>query len=330
MQAVDQAHKAAEGKRQGVPAPTLSVVIPTFGMRSTTLLRRTLTSLSQEQRPAGFKEVIVVENGPRSDAQAVCAEFAASLAPIYLYSPVTGVSQARNLGARHAQGDMLIFLDNDIRLSGTSLVAYASAFASHGIECFFGGPVHTDYETPPAPELLAFMPESVRGFALALKQTQTVAPSQRFLGANHAIPKWAFDRLAGFDYPGAAGSNDGGIGEETRLQDHLVQIGLQGVYVPEAAVWHFVPAYGCDLAWLEQRYTRYGRTEAILALAAGPAARGFLGVPLWLARARIENLLLRLHLTIRRAPRAARIAAALDAHRLAGKMSGYRNRKRAQ
>lgn len=325
---MDQAHTEAQAKCSE-PAPTLSVVIPTFGARSSTLLRRTLASLSQEQRPPGLRDVLVVENGPPADAQAVCAEFAESLRPAYLYSPVTGVSQARNLGARHARGDMLIFLDNDLRLPGTTLAAYASAFANHGTGCFFGGPVYIDYETVPAPELLAFMPESVRGFALAHKQTQKVAPDQRFLGANHAVPKWAFDRLGGFDAQGAAGSNDGGIGEETRLQDRLVQMGLPAVYVPGAAVWHFVPALGCDLAWLKRRYMRYGKTEALLAVADGPAAPALLGVPRWLARAWIENLLLRLRLALCRAPRAARIGAALDAQRLAGKISGYRSRPRA-
>ena len=328
MRAVDQAHTEFQGK-PGEPAPTLSVVIPTFGVRSTTLLRRTLTSLSQEQRPPGLRGVFVVENGPRADAQAVCAEFAEGLRPVYLYSPITGVSHARNLGARHAKGEMLLFLDNDIRLSGTTLAAYASAFANFGTGCFFGGPVHIDYETAPAPELLPFMPDSVRGFALAPRQAQAVASNQRFLGANHAMPKWAFDRLDGFDLQGATGSNDGGIGEETRLQDRLFQIGLQGIYVPQAAVWHFVPAHACDLAWLKQRYVRYGKTEALLALAAEPVAPALLGVPRWLVRACIENLLLRLRLALCRAPRAAGIGAALDAQRLAGKVSVYRNRQRA-
>ena len=108
-----------------------------------------------------------------------------------------------------------------------------------------------------------------------------------------------------------------------------MQIGVPGVYVPGAAVWYFVSEFGCDLAWLKQRYRRYGKTEALSALADGPAAPALLGVPRWLARAWIENLLLRLRLAPCRAPRAARIGATLDAQRLAGKVSGYRNRPRA-
>jgi len=299
------------------------VVIPTYGGRSPDLLRRTLESLEHEILPASLDKIIVAENGPKSGAESLCQEHHARLPLVYLYSDVAGASHARNLGASHATSDLIIFFDDDIRLSGNTLEAYSAAFREHGLGHFYGGPVRIDFEVAPDPTLLEFLPDSVRGFSLPMSEPGPADVSARFLGANHAVPKNALVGISGFDAHGAAGVNNGGIGEETRLQDRLLQFGINGLYVPNAIVWHHVPSNACDFQWLKQRYTRYGVTEATLEAARRSSVRAILGVPMWLLRAIAEAVMRQLWLALSGAPRSAQIANSLNTYRLLGQIRGY-------
>ena len=127
----------------------------------------------------------------------------------------------------------------------------------------------------------------------------------------------------GYDDLGAIGNNAGAVGEETRLQDRLLTLGRDAIYVPDAMVWHYVPSASCDLAWLKTRYFRYGYTDAMLEVARGPLSKALFGVPLWAIRERAEHALHRLHMALTRAPLERRIEAALRGKRLAGRIAGF-------
>ena len=302
---------------------SFSVIIPSFGGRSSGLLRRTLGSLAAATIPAGLMEVIVVENGPRGDAVIVCADFPLQLPMFFMYSPVASLSGARNTGAQRATGEVLIFFDDDIRLSRETLAAYSSAFDQYGTGYFFGGPTDIDYESPPDSDLLPFLPFSARGFQLSEQSLGLMDRAHRFLGANHAVPKHAFLDTMGNDSLAAVGHNAGGVGEETRLQDRLLAMGIDAIYVPDAMIWHYVPSASCNLAWLKTRYFRYGYTDAVLEAQRGPISRGIYGVPLWAIRERVEHALHRLRMALTRAPLERRIEAALRGKRLAGRIAGF-------
>lgn len=88
-------------------AGDVSVIIPTWNRPS--LLSRVLESLAAQSTDRRF-EVIIVENG------SVHTTSLADRFPTFhfLRLPERGVCAARNAGALHAQGALLIFLDDDI------------------------------------------------------------------------------------------------------------------------------------------------------------------------------------------------------------------------
>jgi glucosyl-dolichyl phosphate glucuronosyltransferase len=59
-----------------------------------------------------------------------------------LDEPTPGVNFARNLGIRKAAGDLLIFVDSDLRFTTAWLQAYAAAAERHPGEAVFAGRVH--------------------------------------------------------------------------------------------------------------------------------------------------------------------------------------------
>jgi glycosyltransferase involved in cell wall biosynthesis len=94
------------------PAPTritLTVIIPTFNRAP--LLRLALEALTRQERSPD--EVIVVDNNSSDNTQAVVREFESRLPLKYLVETQRGAAEARNLGIRHATGDVLAFTDDD-------------------------------------------------------------------------------------------------------------------------------------------------------------------------------------------------------------------------
>jgi glycosyltransferase involved in cell wall biosynthesis len=93
---------------------TPSVIIPTHNRREA--VTRALGALSKQVYFAGDFEVIVVADGCTDDTvfslrkQLLCYPFTLRV----LEQPGSGPAAARNTGADHARGDILIFMDDDI------------------------------------------------------------------------------------------------------------------------------------------------------------------------------------------------------------------------
>ena len=101
-----------------------SVIIPTFNRLDT--LKAAVQSV-QRQTFSDF-EVIVVDDGSTDGS----FEWASSIAGVRAFrQPNAGPSAARNLGARHAAGDYLAFLDSDDLFVDDALSTYATAIANH-------------------------------------------------------------------------------------------------------------------------------------------------------------------------------------------------------
>jgi glycosyltransferase involved in cell wall biosynthesis len=88
---------------------TLSVIIPTLNRAE--LLAMALAALTKQERPPD--EVIVVDNGCADETRDVCHRFEGLLPLEYLVETTRGAGAARNLGIRHATGDIIAFTDDD-------------------------------------------------------------------------------------------------------------------------------------------------------------------------------------------------------------------------
>src|SRR5262249_5752090 len=96
------------GKLQHLPTMSFfSVIIPTFNRGA--LLSSTLVSIFA-QRLADF-EIIVVDDGSTDGTKDYLASLGRKIR--FFRQPTQGPGAARNLGARHATGSYLCFLDSD-------------------------------------------------------------------------------------------------------------------------------------------------------------------------------------------------------------------------
>lgn len=211
-----------------------------------------------------INRIILVENGPKSGAKELCDDIV-DVDVKYIYSETPGLSNARNLGIEQSDADFLIFFDNDLKYIENTLYAYATAFDKYGQKFFYGGPVEPIYEEAPQPWLLSYVPPSVKGFSLG--DVDFTSDAAVFLGGNHALSREAIsacieDYQTVYEGESATGTSGGGVGEEHRLQNRLVQLGYKSCYVANAKVYHPVPRECLTHEWICNRRFRRGVTDA--------------------------------------------------------------------
>jgi len=121
MQTAPRATTVARLPLPLLPIASVSVVIPAKNVAA--YIGETIASaLAQDQ----VAEVIVVDDGSTDDTIAIVRAVADPRLRL-MTNDSAGVSSARNLGARHASGDWLVFLDADDRLRDGAVAALLAA-----------------------------------------------------------------------------------------------------------------------------------------------------------------------------------------------------------
>jgi glycosyltransferase involved in cell wall biosynthesis len=100
----------------GASDSVVSVVIP--ALDEAAYLPRTLSSFARQDAAVAF-EVIVVDGGSTDGTREIAREFGVRLVD----APGSGIGAARHVGAQHAAGEWLAFVDADTRVRENYLTA---------------------------------------------------------------------------------------------------------------------------------------------------------------------------------------------------------------
>lgn len=101
--------------------PVVSVIIPTYNRRES--LQRTLESLAQQTFPADNFEALVIDDGGNQDITKILNKY--SFEARYCRQENSGPTVARNYGSQNSQGQILVFIDDDITLNKNALAILA-------------------------------------------------------------------------------------------------------------------------------------------------------------------------------------------------------------
>jgi len=226
------------------------------------LLGSTLRSLAACDIPASLASVIVIENGPACGSELVCRQSYGDLNVRYAWTPEPNKSLALNTALQQIPDhSLIVFSDDDIRFTPKTLVAFEQSAANAAPNKFFGGPFGCDYEVAPPPWILPYLPLSAIGWQ---PNEEAFDPrSGSFLGFNWAAYCYDIKRLGGFDPNFGPGSPTGATGQESNMQRRMRAAGMTAQLVPDAHVFHFVPANRCSIDWAVHRARRNGISRGV-------------------------------------------------------------------
>ena len=171
-------------------------------------------------------ELLLVDNASTDDTKQVAERFHGRLR--YLFEPLPGLSRARNAGLHAAQGEIIVFTDDDVLVADDWLDEIHREFAGDPGLMMLGGRVL------PAREGL----QPVAIFPLG-ERREFVFPSGGgvAMGANMAFRREVFDRVGLFDVRLGAGTFLAG-GEDIELFYRALRAGFKFVYAPNVLVHH--------------------------------------------------------------------------------------------
>jgi len=129
-------------------APFVSVIVPAH--KAAHLLPDTLGALMASDLPRDRWELIVIDDCSSDDTALVAAEYADTL--VRLSGWPHGPSFARNRGVEVSNGDLLVFVDSDVRIHPTALRGFVELFEA---EPDLGAAFGSYDDKPPAPSFVS-------------------------------------------------------------------------------------------------------------------------------------------------------------------------------
>jgi glycosyltransferase involved in cell wall biosynthesis len=247
--------------------PSCTVAICTLNRRDD--LEIALESLRGQEAGPDW-DILVVDNGSE-DATAEYVESVAEGFPVPItrsLEPERGLSIARNRALREARGEIIIFVDDDVRCRPGWLAAHRESY-DDPLVVATGGRIVPTFATKPPPWL---DPEDLSDIAGPVgrcehgEERQSMGPETSlgcFLGGNMGMRRAAAQDAGGFRTDLGWGKR-WIPGEETELMKRLMTPGQRAWYLPEATLEHRVDASRLTLAYLKKWNLGYGHASIIM------------------------------------------------------------------
>ena len=228
------------------------------------LLDRTLTQMHQLRIPADVEwELLIVNNNCTDETDPIIARHENALPIRRLFEPNPGLSNARNCAVDKAQGELILWTDDDVLVEPRWMASYIEASQRWPNAGFFGGPIEPWFEIEPP----AWVVSNLKKLAgmLAIRDFGPVkrafARKEAPFGANmgfrtKVLKQHSFDvRL------GRVGHSLVGW-EELDLLNRLKSLGHFGIWVGTARVKHYIPVNRLTLDYVRTWYEGHGQSAA--------------------------------------------------------------------
>lgn len=231
----------------------ISIIIATRNRAP--FLHETLRACRSLIVPDGAEaELLVVDNGSADDTAAVVhATTMDNLTLRYVCESRSGQTRARNRGLAETDGEMILFIDDDVRPPSDWIAGMVQPLVDHG-PCAVAGGVQL------APGLQRSWMTTLHRSWLAATEWLDRENPRGMVGANMAFSREVLRRVPRFDTelgPGALGFGDDQLFASQLLETGYRIVGRQQVSVEH----HFDPKRLLRKSWLDAARRR-GRSQA--------------------------------------------------------------------
>ncbi len=234
------------------PGADLRVTVAMLTFRREHLLPASIAELNRACIDYPHSELLIVDNDPEGGAEPIVSDLASrSVTPAiqYVHEPRPGISAARNRALDEADGDVLVFIDDDEVPSEGWLSRLMTIYCDLRPTAVVG-PVRHEFESTPDPWIV-----SGEFFIRRRNKSGThmgEAPS------NNLLLDLAVVRTMGLRFDGRLGLTGG---EDSLFTKQLVKSGGTIVWCDEAEVVDQVPQSRANRRWVILRAFRLGNTK---------------------------------------------------------------------
>ncbi|MDU4695592.1 MAG: glycosyltransferase family 2 protein [Paenibacillus sp.] len=250
----------------------LSIIIPTQNRAK--LLQGTLESIKNQTLPEHLFEVIVVDNGSTDQTSQIITRYMSEFKNFKsIYEQAPGLHNGRNRGFQSAQGDVLVYADDDIEALPQWLETILNVFDPDPMIGLLGGNNLPIYEGDPPSwvnELWSNCPfGKMNGFysLIDFGQMEGEVLSRYVWGCNFSIRKTIVERLGGFNPDGMPKNllfyrGDG----ESDVARRLTKLGYKTYFHSDASVYHHVALSKMQISYIYQRSYAQGISDSYSAI----------------------------------------------------------------
>ena len=220
-------------------------------------LKKTLRSLEKVRCPEGKRvEVLIVDNGSTDDTSKIVEHIPfPNFEKIFISEPKKGKSYAFNRGLAEAQGDVLLFTDDDVRFPENWISGMAEPILNGTADAVAGGvriATHLEH---------TWMESWHRAYLASSERIESATPDD-MVGANMAIARHVLDTVPHSDTelgPGALGAC-----QESHFADRIHHAGFKIAPAFDIEVeHHFDPSRLKRSAW-KVAARKLGRSQAYI------------------------------------------------------------------
>ena len=232
--------------------PLISAIICTHNRAG--YLKKAIESLCDQTLHKEDYEILIIDNASTDDTQKTVKGFSAIKNLAYIQEPILGLSQARNTGLTHAQGEYIAFMDDDAVAAPDWLEKILKAFRSApGRVGCVGGKIDLVWENP-RPHWVSKEMCSCLGQLDIGKHPSILKGDTYFLhGVNMAFPKNIFNSISKFNNSLGRKGSLLLSGEEVSVQKELIKKGYLCLYDPNIYIQHRVPVERLTQTWFLKR-----------------------------------------------------------------------------
>lgn len=221
----------------------ISVILCTYNRDK--YIYNVLKSIADGDMPRKDYEIVLVDNNSNDNTVEECQRFQTDYPEItfrYFMEREQGLSHARNCGIRNAQGDILVYVDDDALVNREYLSTYADFFARNPKAVAAGGPILPQYDGCEEPIWMSHYTRQLVTGKLYLGEHEREFPHDSFPGGgNAAYRKSVFDTVGLFNTELGRKGNSLIGAEEKDLFDKMSTAGMHFYYLPTAILYHLIP-----------------------------------------------------------------------------------------
>lgn len=252
----------------------ISVIICTYNRDK--YIYNVLKSIAQGTLESGSYEIVLIDNNctdrTRSEVERFCNDFR-QVDLHYYVETNQGLSHARNRGIRESKGDILVYVDDDATVNPQYLETYRNWFASHPETDAAGGPIIPHYEAGSEPAWMTYFIKRLLTGYLYFGKKAGPFPGENYPGGGNAAYRSSVFEKVGL-YNVQLGRNGDSLtgGEEKDIFDKMKREGMQFVYLPDAILYHSIPAYKLEPDYFNRLTAGIGRSERARTLKTGQSS----------------------------------------------------------